>query len=227
MLHSLMLKLGNSSIPPSNGILKPLNLNILQTKASLKTLGQVYHLVHVSLLEYLVVRLGIHISDYCLDSLIRYISNQVPKVCDPEQPLCISSTGCWEQTNRVRSYLLGIVLTKSGDTVESCFLKSIHKTVPNHLNLNRWPLQGGVLRNGHFNSVLLNSILRKLASRVLGWIWVVEDTKSIPKNPWKTLPVQTVGMSISLLVPKDMVTSRHLNQKDSNVSYMIISRLLK
>src|SRR6185312_10271433 len=127
MLHSLLLKLCNGIIPPSNGILKSLNLNILQTKASLKTLGQAYHLVHVSLLEYLVVRLSIHISDYCLNGLIRYISNQVPKVCDPKQALCIASTDCWKQTNRICCYLLGMVLTKSGDTVESCFLKSIHK----------------------------------------------------------------------------------------------------
>ena len=34
-------------------------------------------------------------------------------------------------------------------------------------------------------------------------------------------------MSTSLLIPKDIVTVRHLNQKDSNVSNMIISRLLK
>ena len=34
-------------------------------------------------------------------------------------------------------------------------------------------------------------------------------------------------MSISLLIPKDIVTVRHLNKKDSNVSNMIISRLLK
>ena len=75
MLQSLMLKLCNGMIPPSNGILKSLNLGISQTKTSLKTLGQVYHLVHVSLLKYLVVGLSIHISGHSMNSLIRYITN--------------------------------------------------------------------------------------------------------------------------------------------------------
>jgi len=35
----------------------------------------------------------------------------------------------------------------------------------------------------------------------------------IPQNPRKTLPVQAVSMSTSILIPKDIVTVRHLNQK--------------
>ena len=51
--------------------------------------------------------------------------------------------------------------------------------------------------------------------------------KRIPQNPRKALPVQAISMSISIIIPEDTRRVRHLNQKDSNVSYMIISRLLK
>src|SRR6185312_9007011 len=100
----------------------------------------------------------------------------------------------------------------------------VHKVISNHLNLNRRPLQSRVLRNGHGGTALLNSILRKLSSLVPGWFWVVENTKSIPQNPRKDLPVQAISMSISIIIPEDARKVHHLNQKDS---YMIISRLLK
>ena len=93
--------------------------------------------------------------------------------------------------------------------------------------LLRRPIQSRVLRNGHGGTALLNSILRKLSSLVPGWFWVVENTKRIPQNPRKALPVQAISMSISIIIPEDTRKVRHLNQKDSNVSYMIISRLLK
>ena len=41
----------------------------------------------------------------------------------------------------------------------------------------------------------------------------MENTKSIPQNPRKALPVQAISMSTSILIPKDIVTVRHLNQK--------------
>jgi len=75
-----------------------------------------------------------------------------------------------------------------------------------------------VLRNGHGGTALLNSILRKLSSLVPGWFWVVENMKRIPQNPRKTLPVQAISMSISIIIPENAQKVRHLNQKDSNVS---------
>ena len=85
--------------------------------------------------------------------------------------------------------------------------------ISNHLNLNRRPSQGGVLRNGHGESALLNSILRKLLSLVPGWFWVVENMKSIPQNPRKALPVQAISMSISIIIPEDARKVHHLNPK--------------
>ena len=35
----------------------------------------------------------------------------------------------------------------------------------------------------------------------------------VPQNPQKALPVQAISMSTSILIPKDIVTIRHLNQK--------------
>ena len=75
MLQNLKLKLCNGVISPSNSLIKPLNLNVSQTKTSLKSLGQVHHLIHVPLLKALIVGLGIHIPDHRLDSLLSYISN--------------------------------------------------------------------------------------------------------------------------------------------------------
>ena len=75
MLQSLMLKLCNGMISSCNSILKPLNLSISQTKTSLESLGQVYHLLHVSLLKNLIVGLSIHIPGHSLNSFIHYISN--------------------------------------------------------------------------------------------------------------------------------------------------------
>ena len=75
MLQNLKLKLCNGVISPSNSLIKPLNLSVSQTKTSLKSLGQVHHLIHVPLLKDLIVGLGIHIPDHCLDSLLSYISN--------------------------------------------------------------------------------------------------------------------------------------------------------
>src|SRR6185503_8930373 len=75
MLQNLKLKLCNDVISPSNSLIKPLNLSVSQTKTSLKSLGQVHHLIHVPLLKNLIVGLGIHIPDYRLDRLLSYISN--------------------------------------------------------------------------------------------------------------------------------------------------------
>ena len=75
MLQNLKLKLCNGMISTSNDILKSLNLSISQTKTSLESLGQVYHLLHVSLLKNLIVGLSIHIPYHRLDSLLNYISN--------------------------------------------------------------------------------------------------------------------------------------------------------
>ena len=55
MLQNLKLKLCNSVISPSNSLLKPLNLSVSQAKTSLKSLGQVHHLIHMPLLKSLVV----------------------------------------------------------------------------------------------------------------------------------------------------------------------------
>src|SRR6185437_9818866 len=131
----------------------------------------------------------------------------------PEEPLCVASTDCRKQANRISGYFIGMMLTEGSDSFESCCLKSIHKTISNHLNLNRRPLQGGVLRNGHGDSALLNSILRKLSSLVPGWVWVMENMERIPQNPRKALPVQAINMNTSIIIPKDIVTVRHLNQK--------------
>src|SRR6185503_9398098 len=54
--------------------LKPLNLSVSQAKTSLKSLGQVHHLIHVPLLKGLIAVLGIHIPNHRLDSLISHIS---------------------------------------------------------------------------------------------------------------------------------------------------------
>ena len=75
MLHNLKLVLCNGVISPSNYLIKPLNLSVSQAKTSLKSLGQVHHLIHVPLLKDLIVGQGIHIPDHCLDSLLSYISN--------------------------------------------------------------------------------------------------------------------------------------------------------
>jgi len=75
MLQNLKLKLCNGVISPSNSLIKPLNLSVSKTKTSLESLGQVHHLIHVPLLKDLIVGLGIHIPDHCLDSLLSYISN--------------------------------------------------------------------------------------------------------------------------------------------------------
>src|SRR6185503_19891673 len=120
-----------------------------------------------------------------------------------------------------------MVLTEGDNSFESCYIKSVHKAISNHLNLNRRPSQSRMLRTGHSGTALLNSILQKLSSLVPGWFWVVENTKRIPQNPRKALPVQAISMSISIIIPEDTRKVCHLNQKDSNVSYMIISRLLK
>ena len=74
MLQNLKLKLCNGVISPSNSLIQPLNLSISQTKTSLESLGQVNHLIHMPLLKNLIVGLGIHISDHCLDSILSYIS---------------------------------------------------------------------------------------------------------------------------------------------------------
>ena len=75
MLQNLKLKLCNGVISPSNSLIKPLNLSVSQMKTSLESLGQVYHLIHVSLLKNLIMGLGIHIPGHSLDSLLHYISN--------------------------------------------------------------------------------------------------------------------------------------------------------
>ncbi|KAG2569763.1 hypothetical protein PVAP13_7NG439101 [Panicum virgatum] len=75
MLQNLKLKLCNSVISPSNSLLKPLNLSISQTKTSLESMGQVYHLLHVLLLKNLIGGLSIHIPGHSLNSLLHYISN--------------------------------------------------------------------------------------------------------------------------------------------------------
>ena len=61
MLQNLKLVLGNGIISPSNSLIKPLNLSVSQAKTSLKSLGQVHHLIHVPLLKDLIAVLGIHI----------------------------------------------------------------------------------------------------------------------------------------------------------------------
>ena len=75
ILQNLKLKLCNGVISPSNSLIKPLNLSVSQTKTSLESLGQVYHLIHVPLLKNLIVGLSIHIPDHHLDSLLNYTSN--------------------------------------------------------------------------------------------------------------------------------------------------------
>ena len=75
MLQNSKLKLCNGVISPSNSLIKPLNLSVSQTKTSLKSLGQVHHLIHVPLLKDLIVGLGIHIPDHRLDNLLSYVSN--------------------------------------------------------------------------------------------------------------------------------------------------------
>ena len=75
MLHNLKLVLSNGIIYPSNCLIKPLNLSVSQAKTSLKSLGQVHHLIHVPLLKDLIAVLGIHIPNHRLDSLISHISN--------------------------------------------------------------------------------------------------------------------------------------------------------
>src|SRR6185312_13516771 len=149
------------------------------------------------------------------------------KVGGPEESLCVAGTDCRKQANRISGHFIRMVLREGGNSFESCCLKSVHEAISNHLNLNRWPIQSRVLRNGHGGTALLNAILRKLSSLVPGWFWVVENTKRIPQNPRKALPVQAISMSISIIILEDTRMVRHLNQKDSNVSYMIISRLLK
>src|SRR6185369_12486729 len=149
------------------------------------------------------------------------------KVGGPEEPLCVASTDCRKQANRISGHFIRMVLTEGGNSFESCCLKSVHKAISNHLNLNRRPIQSRMLRNGHGGIALLSSILRKLSSLVPGWFQVVESTKRIPQNPRKALPVQAISMSISIIIPEDTRKVRHLNKKDSNLSYMIISRLLK
>ena len=74
MLQNLKLVLGNGVISPSNSLIKPLNLSVSQAKTSLKSLGQVHHLIHVPLLKGLIAVLGIHIPNHRLDSLISHIS---------------------------------------------------------------------------------------------------------------------------------------------------------
>ena len=74
MLQNLKLKLCNGVISSSNSLIQPLNLSISQTKTLLESLGQVNHLIHMPLLKNLIVGLGIHISDHCLDSILSYIS---------------------------------------------------------------------------------------------------------------------------------------------------------
>ena len=73
MLQNLKLKLCNGVISPSNNLIKPLNLSVSQAKTSLKSLGQVHHLIHVPLLKDLIAVLGIHIPNHRLDSLISHI----------------------------------------------------------------------------------------------------------------------------------------------------------
>ena len=75
MLHNLKLVLCNGVVSPSNNLIKPLNLSVSQAKTSLKSLGQVHHLIHVPLLKDLIAVLGIHIPNHCLNSLISHISN--------------------------------------------------------------------------------------------------------------------------------------------------------
>lgn len=41
----------------------------------------------------------------------------------------------------------------------------------------------------------------------------MENTERIPQNPRKALLVQAISISTSILMPKDIVTVRHLNQK--------------
>ena len=52
-----------------------MNLSVSQAKTSLKSLGQVHHLIHMPLLKSLIVVLCIHIPNHRLDSLISHISN--------------------------------------------------------------------------------------------------------------------------------------------------------
>ena len=75
MLHNLKLVLCNGIISPSNSLIKPLNLSVSQAQTSLKSLGQVHHLIHMPLLKSLIVVLCIHIPNHRLDSLISHISN--------------------------------------------------------------------------------------------------------------------------------------------------------
>src|SRR6185295_9773962 len=111
-----------------------------------------------------------------------------------------------------------MVLTEGGNSFEGCCLKSVHEAISNHFNLNRQRSQSRVLRNGHGGTALLNSILRKLSSLVPGWFWVVVNTKRIPQNTRKALPVQAISMTITIIIAEDTRKVCHLNQKDSNVS---------
>ena len=74
MLQNLKLVLCNGVISPNNSVIKPLNLSVSQDNTSLKSLGQVHHLIHVPLLKGLIAVLGIHIPNHRLDSLISHIS---------------------------------------------------------------------------------------------------------------------------------------------------------
>ena len=135
------------------------------------------------------------------------------KVGGPEEPLCAASIDCRKQANRISGHFIRMVLTEGGNSFESCCLKSVHKAISNHLNLNRRPSQSRMLRNGQSGTTLLNSIIRKLSSLVPGWFWVVENMKRISQNPRKALPVQAISMSISIIIPEDTRKVCHLNPK--------------
>jgi hypothetical protein len=103
------------------------------------------------------------------------------------------------------------VFTKSGDSLEGCYFKSIHKTISNNLYLNRLPLKGSTASR--------DSNLSKLTTLILGWIRVVINTKCIPQNSRKPFQIQAISVSISLSIPIDPLNICHLNQKDSNVRW--------
>jgi hypothetical protein len=124
---------------------------------------------------------------------------------------------CRKQSNGISCYLLRMLFTKGGDSLEGCCFKSIHEMISDNLYLNRLPLKGRMLGNSDSGTASRDSDLSKLTTLIVGWIRVVINTKCIPQNSRKPFPVQAVSVSISLSIPIDPLNICHLNQKDSNV----------
>jgi hypothetical protein len=96
-----------------------------------------------------------------------------------------------------------MLFTKSGDSLEGCYFKSIHETISNNLYLNRLPLQGRMMGNSDSGTTSRDSDFSKLTTLILGWIRVVINTKCIPQNSRKPFPIQAISVSISLSIPID------------------------